>query len=388
MRSSRARFASCCLVLAAGLVSGVACAAPGVPADSVDHGYAPSSNVTEIGRFRDAEPSGIVVLPDGRLLLSFPASAQAHSGPVLAVWRDGVLTPFPDAATQRALRSPLGVTLDGRGRVWVVDEGWVAGSDAPHAPMLVGISPGMGKEGEGRVFARFALTAPVTRPDSHVNDVRVDLTHGSAGTAFLSDTSLAGHPALIAVDLASGRARRLLADHPSVSPDKGFAIELDGQMAQYSATRPVMGQGGVNGIALSADSSRLYWSPQSSRRLYSAPTAVLADPAATAQAVRAAVRDEGETASSDGLLAAPDGGLYITDEERHAILYRDSQGRLQMIAHDPRMIAPDSMALDGNSLLATIGQWPRLPVFHDGRDLQERPYLLIRIALPAGLRHS
>ncbi|GBQ86407.1 gluconolactonase [Gluconacetobacter johannae DSM 13595] len=366
---SRLSRALCGVLLAAGLVR------PADGADSVDHGAALSGNVDVVGRFAQAEPSGIALLPDGRLVLSFPTSAQDHPGPRLATWMDGRLLPFPSAAAQRTFLSPLGMTRDARGRLWVVDEGMVAGVRAAPRPALIGIDPA-----SGALFARIALHAPAVRPDSHVNDVRVDLTHGAAGTAYLSDTSQAGHPALIVVDLARGQARRVLADRPCVSAEPGFAMEVDGRMARYDLAHPAMGQGGVNGIALDRDASRLYWAPLSSRRLYSAPTALLADPAVTDDALERAVRDEGEAGVADGMATARDGSLYITDIERHGVLRRTPDGRLFMVVHDPRLIAPDSLALDGDVLWMTVGQWSRLPVFHGGRDMQERPYLLVRIA--------
>ncbi|CAI9121550.1 L-dopachrome tautomerase-related protein [Acetobacteraceae bacterium LMG 32668] len=354
--------------------------------DSVDHGSVPSGNITIVGRFENVQPSGIARLPDGRLVLSFPTSAQAHGGPILAVWQEGgtTLIPFPTAAAQKKIISPLGMTVDGRGRLWVIDEGMRAGSKKSATPALVLIDPS-----KNVILRRYPLAAPAVLPDSHINDVRVDLTHGAEGTAFVSDTSLTEHPALLAIDVKTGQARRLLADDRSVSADPGFAMVVDGKLIRYDARHPAMAQGGVNGIALSADSSRLFWAPFSSRRLYSAPTAVLADPSASASDVKQAVHDEGEAGVVDGMFTAPDGSIYMADEEHHGLIRRAADGSLSLVAHDPRLVGPDGLTSDGPSaagpraLLMTVGQWSRLPAFHDGKDLQERPYVIARIALDA-----
>lgn len=346
--------------------------------DSVDRGSIPSGNITVAARFADMQASGIAALPDGRIILAFPRSAADHKGPRLAVLRNGKPQPFPDAATQARFISPLGMTVDATGRLWVVDEGTVAGEKTPPQPALLGIDAA-----GGQVVSTIALGAGTgaTRDDSHVNDVRVDMTHGAKGTAYVSDTSTADHPAIIVVDIATGKARRVLENAPSIRADPGFAMELDGQMLQYSPTHPVMGQGGIDGLTLSADSTRLYWQPLSSRRLYSAPTALVADPATTPAQLEKAIRDEGETAVVDGMATAPDNALYLTDIEHHAVIRRDPDGHLSMVAHDPRLIAPDSMALVGDTLWLTVGQWVRLPVFHDGHDMEQRPWLLVRISL-------
>jgi hypothetical protein len=52
-------------------------------------------------------------------------------------------------------------------------------------------------------------------PESHMNDLRVDLTHGAAGTAYVADSSFGTTPALVVVDIATGRERRVLGSHQS-----------------------------------------------------------------------------------------------------------------------------------------------------------------------------
>ncbi|GCE81570.1 gluconolactonase [Komagataeibacter oboediens] len=356
----------------------LACMMPvgAVAADSVDHGAAPSGNISVVARFYDMQPSGIATLPDGRIVLAFPRSAADHKGPRLGLLHNGGAVPFPDEATQARFISPLGMTVDATGRLWIVDEGTVAGQKTPPTPALIGLDGHT-----GQIVATIPLGSGATRADSHVNDVRVDMTHGAQGTAYVSDTSLMDHPAIIVVDLATGHARRVLENAPSTRAEPGYAMELDGQMLRYDMAHPAMGQGGIDGVTLSTDSSRLYWQPLSSRRLYSAPTALLADPAVTPAQLEHAVRDEGEDAVVDGMATGPDNTLYLTDIERHAVLRRTADGHLSVVAHDPRMIAPDGLTLRDGALWLTVGQWGRLPVFHDGHDMEERPWLVVRIPL-------
>lgn len=148
------------------------------------------------------------------------------------------------------------MTVDAQGRLWVIDEGVVSGQTEPQTPAIILIDPRTNS-----IVRRFALTAPVVLPDSHINDIRVDLTHGKSGTAFISDTSQTTHPALIVLDIASGQARRILAEDKSVSAVAGHVMEVDGKLFRYNPDHPQMPQGGVNGIGLSADSSRLFWAP-------------------------------------------------------------------------------------------------------------------------------
>ncbi|GBQ11534.1 SMP-30/gluconolactonase/LRE family protein [Swaminathania salitolerans] len=355
-------------------------AGQGVPLvrDSVDAGYAPSGNVEVIGRFWQAQPSGIARLPDGRLVLGFPRSLRDHDGPRLALFCKGALTPYPDRESQSRFVSPLGMTVDAHGQLWVLDEGILAGKGTiPGAARLFHIDPGA-----GRIVEEIRLSAPAIRSDSHPNDLRIDLTHGERGTAFITDSSLTVHPALIVVDIATGTQRRILADTGPVMPRYGFLAVLDGQASRYDPDHPTMAQAGANGIGLSADQQTLFWQPLTGRTLYSAPTATLADPRATETEIEFSVKDEGEAGMGDGMATAPDGRLFLTDIERHAIFQRMPDGRISVVAHDPRMIAPDGLAYGDDHLYATIGQWSRQPAFHDGEDRQRLPYLLVRIALP------
>jgi sugar lactone lactonase YvrE len=344
---------------------------------SVDHGFAPSGNVTVVARFQEAQPSGLAALPDGRLILSFPTCAAAHGGPRLGAWRDGTLSPYPDAANQARFVSPLGMTLDGRGRLWLLDEGTVAGQKAPPAPHLYALDTQT-----DRILEDIPLEAPGALADTHVNDIRIDLTHGKAGLAYISDMSFRDHPGIIIVDLATKTTRRVLTGAPQLSPEPGFAMMVDGQLHRFDPAHPQVAAGGIDGIVLGADSKRLYWTALASRRLYSLPTALLADPRATDVALRAAIRDEGEVGVADGMAAGPDGSLFFTDIERHAVEQRWPDGRLSTVAHDPRLIAPDSLALTPGGLFVTVGQWSRLPGFHDGHDLVERPWSVMHIAWP------
>ncbi|MEN3168013.1 L-dopachrome tautomerase-related protein [Gluconobacter sp. OJB] len=357
-------------------IAALTTASPVLAAETVDKGTLPSGNVQIIGRFSNAQPSGIAVLPDGRLVLGFPRSAHEHSGPRLGLYAKGKLTPFPDAASQEQFVSPLGMTVDAKGQLWVLDEGMIAGTGTvAGAQKLFRIDPASGK-----IAQVISLSAPALLPDSHVNDVRIDLTHGKAGTAFITDTSVDVHPALIVVDLATGHQRRILADTVSVMPVQGFVAVMDGVAGRYDPAHATVPQGGVNGIAISPDQQTLYWQPQSSRRLYSAPTALLSDPNTSEANLEKAVKDEGETGVGDGMATGPDGSLYITDDERHAILRHRPDGKISVVAHDPRLTEPDGLTYANGALYGTVGQWARLPVFHNGKNLEVMPYIVVKIA--------
>lgn len=82
------------------------------------------------------------------------------------------------------------------------------------------------------------------------------------------------------VDLATGQVRRLYAGTRSVAVDNDFMTFLEGKPHVYAPTYATLPTGGADGIMISPDSSRVYWTTLSGRRLFSTSTAILAAPVA------------------------------------------------------------------------------------------------------------
>lgn len=342
-----------------------------------------SENVEIVARLTDLDPSGVAVIGN-RVFLSFPKHDADHDGPVLGEWRDGHLVPFPDAAMassttgepSQRLVSVHGITTDTRGRLWVIDDGKVhSQAIPPGGAKLVGFDPATGRV-VGKVLIESALL-----PGSHLNDLRIDLTHGEQGTAYIADSSFDGHPALIVVDIASARQRRVLADDERIKADPGYQTVLDGRVLQQSAKPPAFPGGGVDGVALSADNSTLYFAALSSRRLYSLPTALLADFAQSDGALAGAIIDLGEKGAADGMATDPWGRLYTTAADHDAIFRRNLDGNFEKIAQDPRFVWPDGIFADEHYVYVVLGQWTRLPQYHNGVDRRQPPYLVARVPI-------
>ncbi len=335
-----------------------------------------------VARLLRPDPSGIAVTPDGSVFIGFPRHADDHSGPTLTRLEHGRAVPFPDEAMTMPsngnpadhLVSVHGMTTDTAGHLWVIDDGKRAGKPiAEGAGKVVGFNPS-----SGVVVASVVIRSPVMLPDSHLNDLRVDLTHGAKGTAYVADSSFGTSPGLIVVDLATGRQRRVLTTHPSTQPERGFVAILEGQPLRYDAKHPTFPIGGVDGVTLSPDSKRLYFSPLTSRRLYSIPTATLADFSTNDEVLAAAVVDEGEKGFADGLATDPQGRIYMTNGEHDAIIRRWPDGHFDVVVRDPRIVWPDGIYATDRYIYVTLGQWNRLAGFNNGRDLRQPPFLIVR----------
>ena len=367
-----------------GVATGLQAAEPRITSNQ-DPAFGQTGTVQIIASLTAPDPSGIAVV-NGRLFLTFPKHDGDHPGPVLAEWKNGQLVPFPSAAfaassvgsPQSRLVSPHGMTTDTRGNLWIIDDGKIKGLPIPAGgAKVVGINPVT-----GRIIANIVLKDALL-PGSHMNDLRIDLTHGKKGTAYITDSSFDGHPALVVLDIATGQQRRVLENTRSVMPDTGYQTVLDGRVLRYDPNHPTFPAGGADGITLSADSSRLYYAPLASRRLYSLPTDKLANFALNSQELATFVVDEGEKGAADGLATDPWGRIYTTAADHDAVFRRNVDGTYEMVASDPRFVWPDGIFADRQAVYVVMGQWSRLPRLHDGQDMRKPPFLVVKIPITA-----
>ncbi|MBS7456955.1 SMP-30/gluconolactonase/LRE family protein [Coralloluteibacterium stylophorae] len=343
----------------------------------------------QVAAFDGPMPTGVAVSETGRIFVNFPRWGDAVDFTV-AELVDGRAVAYPDVQRNRAVAgdpaagfiSVQSVVADGRGHLWVLDTA---------APGFAAPLPGGAKLVEidlagDRVLRTLPFPADVMRPRSYVNDVRFDFRAGEGGVAYVTDSSLSGRGAIIVMDLARGTALRRLDGHRSTSADPGFVPIVEGRRMQARGADGVVHAFTVasDGIALSPDGATLYFSPLSSRHLYAVPTALLRDAAVDEATLAAAVRDLGEKGASDGLEADAGGAVYASDYEHNAIHRRDVDGSWHTIAHDPRMLWPDSLAIGPDGwLYFTANQLHRQPGFQGGSDLRRRPYSLFRVRIDA-----
>lgn len=362
--------------------------AQGTPTTGVngDQGYEPAGSFDIVAEFYGPGPSGIVVAENGRIFVGFPRHAINHKGATLGELVNGRVVPWPSAALSLPssaapadrLMSIHGMTMDTQGRLWAIDDGKLAGQSLqPGAAKIVCFDIAA-----NRLLHSIILKSPTLLPDSHMNDLRVDLTHGQAGTVYVSDSSFGHSPALVVVDVASGKQRRVLATHPSTQAEAGFMAVVEGMPLVYDpAQKPRFVVGGVDGVTLSASSDRLYYAPLTSRRLYSLPTALLSDFSVSDADLAKAVRDEGEKGTADGLATDAQGRIYTTNFEHDCILRRNTDGSFDLMVHDPRILSPDGIFCTRTHVYCTLGQWNRLASFNNGQDKRRPPYHLIRFPI-------
>lgn len=351
----------------------------------------PAGQIELVATFDGPMPTGVTVSPKGRIFVNFPRWGDPVEFTV-AELKDGKPVAYPDAAVNRfdknrpgeCLVSVQSVVVDPAGRLWLLDTGSVEfGPTMPGGPKLVCVDLETDK-----IVKMIPFPQDVALKTTYLNDVRFDLQRNQEGVAFITDSSLSGPNALIVVDLASGRSWRRLNDHPSTKADKDFMPLVEGRVLM---NRPKGGIAspitiGADGIAIGHDGQFLYYCPLASHRLHRVLTGALIDEKTDDRKAAEAVEDlEMRGFASDGLESDDKGRIYLTNYEDNGILRRNEDGSYETLVYDPRVLWPDTLSLAADGYLYfTANQLHRQASFHEGKDLREKPYSLLRVKVDAG----
>ncbi len=348
--------------------------------------------IEPVAHFTGPMPTGVTVSHDGRIFVCYPKWGDQIEFTVAEI-KNGQAVAYPDQETNNtnpndqaaALVSVQSVVVDPKNRLWLLDTGSPMFQPTSYGgPKLVGVDLQT-----NRIFKKILFPQDVALETTYLNDVRFDLRRGQDGVAFITDSADKGPNGIIVVDLATGESWRKLHDHPSTKAESpsSFLPIVEGRpfMERPESGEPKPVTMGADGIAISADGARLYYCPLASRQLYSVLVDALLDRESDESAVAKTVTDEGNKGGgADGLETDSEGRIYATSYEHNAIVRRSTDGQYETIAHDPRMMWPDTMSLATDGYLYfTSNQLHRQKKYQGGKDLRQKPYTLFRVRVDA-----
>ncbi|WP_249128364.1 major royal jelly family protein [Bradyrhizobium lablabi] len=318
--------------------------------------------------------NGVTTTSEGRRFVV--VQPQGPDQPQIAEISGGSAKPFPDAEWNGRRRSQNGrnafvgansLRVGPDGALWVVDRG-AAGIGAPlveGGPKLVRIDLGA-----NRVTRVYDL-ASVAQGASFVDDVRFN-----GGLAYLTD---AGRPALIVLDLTTGKARRVLENHPSTVAARPLMGE--GRQLVDAKGRPVVVH--ADQLEVSGDGRWLYYQPCSGP-MSRIETRFLDDPSLDEATLSAHVEPFADTPSTGGTAIDAAGTIYISDTDRSRILRVSAAGEISTLIADPRLVWVDAMWIDDDGKLwMPAAQLNRTAGLNQGKDAVDWPVRLYSIAIGA-----
>ena len=324
------------------------------------------ATVEQVAGF-DHQVTGVAVSEGGRVFVNFPRWSEDVATSLAELTPDGKLHPYPDEEWNKYRNAmPLdpathfvcvqAETADGKGSLWVVDPA------APNTESTVAGGPKLVKIdlASNKVSRVYPFGPDMAPRSSYLNDVRIS---PDGKTAYLTDSGASG--ALVVVDLDSGKGRRVLDGDASTQVDKSVKVTVDGKQLQQPDGRGV--QFAADSISLSPDGATLYWQPLTGKTLYRIPTAALADAGLSAADLSGKVEKAADSEPNDGLWTDSAGHLFFTAVQGSAIETSGPDGKRTTLVSDPRLRWPDTFAQgpDG-TLYVTNSDITDSPRFHGG----------------------
>ncbi|PRY06814.1 major royal jelly protein [Pontibacter ummariensis] len=307
--------------------------------------------LTKVATFKSNQVTGVTMTEDGRLFANFPRWREDVPFSVVEVMPDGTPKPYPNEAWNSWTGQPqphqftsVQSVVAHDGSLYVLD---------PANPMFKGVV-GNAKLYEFDLATNtlkntWEFDRSVAPEQSYLNDLRLD---DERGKIYMTDSGLG---AIVVLDPATGKARRLLDNHVSTKAENVF-LNINGEKWLRNGQQPQIHS---DGIALSPDNDSLYYHALTGYTLYRVPTDALANASLREAVVEEKVQSLGNTPAPDGMIFDERGNLYMADLERDAIVYRTPSGEIKTLVQDPRIdwadtftIGPDEMLYFTTSKLA------------------------------------
>lgn len=254
------------------------------------------------------------------------------------------------------------VYVDDQNFLWVLD---------PASPQMRGVVKGGAKllkfdPNSGQLLQRIVFDETVAFPSSYLNDVRVDT---QKQFAYITDSN---QGAIVVVNLATGRARRLLGNSRTTKSEN-LIVTVEGRVWRNASGK--LPSIDADGIALSPNRDYVYFHALTARGLYRIGTQYLQNESLTDAQVAQQVQYLGDTEPVDGMVFGRDSSLYLTYIQRNAVARITPQGQLQGVVSDSLLKWPDSFALapDGG-LYVTSSQ------LHIPRSQRTQPFRLFKVS--------
>jgi sugar lactone lactonase YvrE len=323
-------------------------------------------------------PGNIAVTDQGRVFATVHQFRRADAQ-LIEITGPTSYRPWPDQAWNGAfgsgpdvLNSVLGIHIDGKGWLWVLDNGL---GDPPRlenqTPKLIAFALA-----DGRPVFRYDFPPETGPVGSFLNDLAVD---DARGFVYIADPGGRYQPALVVVDLNKQTSRRFTAS-PALQPEDVDLVAAGRVLGPRDADGKVKpARIAVNPITLSADGETLFFGAMNGQTWYRVPARLLREGVDDA-AVAAAITRAGPKPVSDGAATDAAGNHYFTDLGNDAITVLGKDGRLETLVSDERLLWPDSLSFGKPGwLYIAVNQLHRSPPLNGGVDGAERPFLILRV---------
>lgn len=323
------------------------------------------------------QPTGVTISKTGRIFVCFPRWIDYPWPSVGEIAKDGSVTPYPnvdmnvwdempgDSARHHFVCIHTLYT-DADDKLWILD---------PASPGQKGVVEGGAKLirvnlASNQVERVYHFDADIAPLKSYLNKLRF-----CEGYAFITDSNLG---AIVALNLTTGKARRLLENHSSTKSEADTTLVIDDVSYSFNPVH-------VDGIALDPAHRFIYYKALTGRTLYRIPVTVLIDESLSSDELGKRVEIVAVTEPTGGIEFDTNGNLYMTAVEEDAIKLLRPDGSFRFFARATNFIWPDTIAVSKDGyLIFTASQLHLMPAHNGGVDKRSAPYNVFRLKLNSG----
>jgi sugar lactone lactonase YvrE len=280
-------------------------------------------------------PGNIAVSKDGRVFCTYHAEGR----PDVKVWElvNGKPVPFPNEQWQSGangdvyLDAIFNIRIDARNRLWTLDHG----QHGFKTPRLLCFDIRT-----RQLVDRIDIPAEVCGKGSYIQDMQIDT---SCQKIYIADLAAFGqNPALVVVDIATKKCRRLLENDSSVVAGDYRVVNQGREMAPVGPLYHF--HPAVDPIALDRKNKWLYYGPMAGEWMYRIRASDLNNESLTPAQLSQKLERYARKPQCDGLTIDNANTLYVTSIEDGAIAVIDSTRRLRTLVAHPKMRWPDGLS--------------------------------------------
>ncbi|HWT97417.1 MAG TPA: L-dopachrome tautomerase-related protein, partial [Terriglobales bacterium] len=316
-----------------------------------------------------------VAVNKGTVYVAGPRWTGSQGPAIARLDAHGKLVPYPNAAwnawhtgadPSHAFVNVNAIHLDANGALWAVDTGSpeFGGNPLPGGAKLVAIDLASGK-----VKRVIALSPDATLPGSYVDDVRFQ-----GDIAYLTD---AGRPGIIVLNLATGAMRRVLEDVPATTARDDRPIIIGGTILRGPDGQPLRVH--ADPMEVSPDGQWLYFGTLEGPWSRIA-TKWLDDFTVSPKVIAAEVQPWADLPPVGGTAMDANGDLYFSDLAAYALKRRSADSQVTTIIQDPKLDWIDAPVIDTqHRIWLPVPQLDRAAIFHNGQSQVQWPVMLYRL---------
>ncbi|MFN1218859.1 L-dopachrome tautomerase-related protein [Chryseobacterium kwangjuense] len=319
-----------------------------------------------VAQFDSMRPGNVAVSKEGRVFATIHPLGSPRLQLVEII--NGKPVPFPSEKLQKnggkashdTFDTPLGILVDKKNRLWMIDMGLELGTTRLWSIDLK----------NNKIMEKIELHADIAPKGSFVQDVAIDEKNG---WAYLADIA---NPGIISLNLKTKKARRFSGHSTLQSEDVDMII--DGKVIDFGGKPSRVG---INPITLSDDRETIFFGAMNGTAWYQVPARLFRENSDD-QTIGNTIQKLGDKPVSDGVATDKNGNHYITNLGGHSISKLDATGQLSEVVKDGRLKWPDNVAIsDDGYLYISVNQLNSTPAFSGEKDKGQPPYFIYRIKL-------